>query len=111
MTINEAIKELKANKKEKFDAIVAGIGYHQGCAEIIEVEKNRFDDLKVSMAKQKYFGKDGLYFCGFWISPTGQFREIGMDAKRIAKDISIKEKSCQPEQREILDCANQKGNR
>lgn len=80
-------------KKEKFDAIVAGIGYYQGCAEILEVDRNRIDDLKVSVDKQKYFGKDGLYFCGFWISPTGQFREIAMDAKRIAKDIAIKEKS------------------
>jgi hypothetical protein len=48
--------------------------------------------LKQPVNKQKYFGKDGLYFCGFWISPTGQIREIGLDAKKIARDIALKEK-------------------
>jgi cation diffusion facilitator CzcD-associated flavoprotein CzcO len=81
------------NKKEDFDAIVAGIGYYRDYAEIIEVEKNRFEDLKVPISKQKYFGKDGLYFCGFWIAPTGQIREIALDAQKIAKDIAKKEKS------------------
>ena len=47
--------------------------------------------LKCRLDKQKYFGKDGLYFCGFWIGPTGQIREIGRDAKKIAKDIANKE--------------------
>jgi indole-3-pyruvate monooxygenase len=41
----------------------------------------------LSADKQKYFGKDGLYFCGFYISPTGQIREIGQDAQKITKSI------------------------
>ncbi|HXB45995.1 MAG TPA: NAD(P)/FAD-dependent oxidoreductase [Puia sp.] len=79
-------------KKEDFDAIIAGIGYCRNYAEIIDVDKSRFEDLKARANKQKYFGKDGLYFCGFWIAPTGQFREIALDAKKIAHDISKKEK-------------------
>ena len=78
-------------KKEDFDTIVAATGYYRDYAEIIDVDKSRFDDLKVSIKKQQYFGKDGLYFCGFWIAPTGQFREIASDAKQIAKDIAKKE--------------------
>jgi indole-3-pyruvate monooxygenase len=80
-------------KKEDFDAIVAGIGYYRDYAEIIEVDKKRFDDLKLSVNKQKYFGEDGLYFCGFWIAPTGQIREIASDAQKIARDIIKKEKA------------------
>ncbi|MBZ5856826.1 flavin-containing monooxygenase [Flavihumibacter profundi] len=80
-------------KREDFDTIVAGIGYYRDYAEIIDADKNRFEDLKVSINKQKYFGKDGLYFCGFWIAPTGQFREIALDAQKIAKDIALKEKA------------------
>jgi indole-3-pyruvate monooxygenase len=80
-------------KKEQFDSIVAGIGYYRDYAEIIDVDASRFEDLKVSVDKQKYFGKDGLYFCGFWIAPTGQIREIALDAQRIAKDIAKKERS------------------
>ena len=30
----------------------------------------------------------GLYFCGFHIVPTGQLREIGLEALRIARDIA-----------------------
>ena len=75
-----------------FDAIVAGIGYYRDYAEIIDVDKDRFDDLKVCADKQKYFGKDGLYFCGFWISPTGQIREIALDAQKIARDIAMNER-------------------
>jgi len=82
----------KDGKKEEFDAIVAGIGYYRDYEEIIDADSSRFEDLKQPVGKQKYFGKDGLYFCGFWISPTGQIREIGLDARKIAKDIARKEK-------------------
>ena len=78
-------------KKEDFDTIVAAIGFYRDYSEMIDVEQNRFDDLKLSPDKQKFFGKDGLYFCGFWIAPTGQIREIAMDAQKIAKDIFNKE--------------------
>ena len=79
-------------KKDDFDAIVAAIGYYRDFAGIIEVDKSRFEDLKTSVNKQQYFGKDGLYFCGFWIGPTGVIREIALDAQKIAKDIAKREK-------------------
>lgn len=74
-------------KNADFDAIVAGIGYYRDYAKIIDVEKSRFADLNSSIKNQKYFGRDGLYFCGFWIGPTGQIREIASDAQIIAADI------------------------
>ena len=79
-------------KQEDFDAIVAAIGYYRDYAAIVDVDKSRFEDLKVPVNKQKYFGKDGLYFCGYWISPTGQIREIASDAQKIAKDIAKKKR-------------------
>jgi hypothetical protein len=30
----------------------------------------------------------GLYFCGFHIVPTGQLREIGLEARRIAGHVA-----------------------
>jgi indole-3-pyruvate monooxygenase len=75
-------------RHDDFDAVVAAIGYTRSYTEIIDTDKGRFEDLKVSVHKQKYFGKDGLYFCGFWIGPTGQIREIGLDAQKIAKSIA-----------------------
>jgi len=32
--------------------------------------------------------KEGLYFCGYYIAPTGMLREIGIEAKRIATHIA-----------------------
>jgi len=90
--INGRTVHFTNGKKEEFNAIIAATGYYRDYAEIIQVDKSRFDDLKVSTGKQKYFGNDGLYFCGFWIAPTGQFREIAKDAKKIAKDIAQKER-------------------
>jgi len=77
-------------KKEKFDAIVAAIGYYRDYHKIIDVGDFRFEDLKLPSRKQKHFGRDGLYFCGFWIAPTGQIREIASDAKGIARNIAKK---------------------
>jgi cation diffusion facilitator CzcD-associated flavoprotein CzcO len=78
----------KSGRKNEFDAIIAATGYHKGVGQdLLKIDKSRFDDLRVSTDKQKYFGKDGLYFCGFYISPTGQIREISKDAQKIAKSI------------------------
>ena len=98
LSIQKGIKNIEGNtvifsdgKKEDFDAIIAAIGYENNCSEIIDAEADRFNDLKMPINKQKYFGKDGLYFCGFldW-DQTGQIREIAKDAKKIAKDIAAK---------------------
>jgi cation diffusion facilitator CzcD-associated flavoprotein CzcO len=82
----------KDGKKDNFDAIVAGTGYERDYGILVDVDKSRFDDLHLCAGKQKYFGNDGLYFCGFWLSPAGQIREIASDSKKIAKDIAKKEK-------------------
>jgi indole-3-pyruvate monooxygenase len=78
-------------RREDFDAIIACIGFSRDNAEIVAVDKNRFEDLNRCTNQQKYFGKDGLYFCGFWIAPTGHIREIAADAQKIASDIAKKE--------------------
>lgn len=78
----------KDRRCEQFDAIVAGIGYYRVYDQLLSVDDRRFSDLGVPVSKQKYFGKDGLYFCGYWISPTGQIREISRDARAIARHIT-----------------------
>jgi indole-3-pyruvate monooxygenase len=32
----------------------------------------------------------GLYFCGYYVAPTGMLREIGLEAKRISASIAGK---------------------
>jgi indole-3-pyruvate monooxygenase len=82
------VVRFRDGRREEFDTIVACIGYSRDDLQILDVEKRRLDDLKVQISRQQYFGEDGLYFCGYWISPTGQIREIKMDALRIAKHLA-----------------------
>ncbi|CAN5620525.1 NAD(P)/FAD-dependent oxidoreductase [soil metagenome] len=77
-------------KQQVFDAIVAAIGYSMQSSAIINFEPSRIEDAKLPLDKQKYFGQDGLYFCGYWIGATGQIRTIGMDAQKIAGTIAGK---------------------
>lgn len=74
-------------RKEPFDAIVAAIGYDRNYAGIVDLDSKRAGEIQTPIGKQKYFGMDGLYFCGYWISPTGQIRSIASDAKKIARHI------------------------
>ena len=78
----------KDGTEKEVDAIVAAIGYMRNSDSLLDVEQSRFEDLRRSIDQQQFFGKDGLYFCGYWISPTGQIREIGRDATIIARDIA-----------------------
>ncbi len=80
----------EGGEKDDFDAIVAAIGYSSVDTRLLDAGPERLADLQKSTAKQAYFGRDGLYFCGFWVGPTGQFREIASDAKRIAAAIALK---------------------
>lgn len=88
LDINGPQVDFSDGRSAQFDVIVAALGYTTGLQEWIDLPPERFDDLRKSTAKQQFFGKDGLYFCGFWISPTGQLREIGLDAQRITNHIA-----------------------
>lgn len=81
----------KNGKQKEFDAIVAAVGFERNDTAFVFVDKSRFDDARLSVDEQQLFGKDGLYFCGFHVSPTGFIREISSAAKQIAKDIAKKE--------------------
>ena len=77
-------------QQQQFDAIILATGYHHKLDRFLNVCSNRIDDLNNPINRQNYFGKDGLYFCGFYVSPNGMLREIGIEANIIANDISKK---------------------
>jgi cation diffusion facilitator CzcD-associated flavoprotein CzcO len=71
-----------------FDAVVLATGYRPALAEFLDAP-DTLDDSGVPRAS----GAEtlpGLYFCGFYVAPTGMFREIARDAKRIARAITRK---------------------
>jgi len=86
--IDKTVVHFKSGPPQVFDAIIAAIGYYRDYERFLRVDPARFADLKNPVSKQKFFGAEGLYFCGYWISPTGQFRSIASDALLIAKHIA-----------------------
>jgi len=78
------------NKQQHFDAIILATGYLNNLESFLNLSSDRMDDLNNRVSKQSWFGKDGLYFCGFYVSPLGMLREIGIEATKIAKDIAGK---------------------
>jgi cation diffusion facilitator CzcD-associated flavoprotein CzcO len=73
--------------EEKFDAVVLGTGYKpqvnaflNGAAGVLNG-----DGTPVVSGEE---AAPGLFFCGFYISPTGMLREIGIEAKKIGMKIA-----------------------
>jgi indole-3-pyruvate monooxygenase len=77
-------------KQQNFDAIILATGYRHNLQSILNTGRDRLDDMSNAVSKQSFFGKDGLYLCGFYLSPMGMLREIGIEARTIAKDIAKK---------------------
>ena len=93
VTIDNNTVYFEDNKQAHFDAIILGTGYDHKLDSFLDICSNRINDLSSPIAKQNYFGKDGLYFCGFYVSPKGMLREIGIEANIIANDIAKKQRS------------------
>lgn len=73
-----------------FDAIILGTGYRPRVNEFLqEVAGVLNEDGAPQSSGQET--APGLYFCGFYISPTGMLREIGIEARRISAHIARKE--------------------
>ena len=79
-------------KQQAFDAIICATGYQHNLGSFLSISDERMNDLGKESSKQSYFGADGLYFCGFYLSPKGMLHEIGTEASRNAKDIAKKAK-------------------
>ncbi len=70
------------------DAIVLATGYRAGLAEVLPAWREVCDEEGFPLRSGTPSGLPGLYFCGFYIQPSGMFPEIGIEAARIARSIS-----------------------
>jgi cation diffusion facilitator CzcD-associated flavoprotein CzcO len=68
----------------KFDAIIMATGFRPDLRRLIPDEAGVFDRHGMPRVTGRPSGAPGLYFCGQTTSPTGQLREIGIEAQRIA---------------------------
>jgi cation diffusion facilitator CzcD-associated flavoprotein CzcO len=72
-----------------FDAVVLATGYRPAVAAFLEPAAAVLDAEGIPTAS----GAEtlpGLFFCGFHVAPTGMFREITREARRIARAIAAR---------------------
>jgi len=78
---------------EKFDAIILATGFRPNLRLLLPDAMGVLDDAGKPLASGYPTAEPGLFFCGTITSPTGQLREIGIEAQRIAKAVNGKSRS------------------
>jgi cation diffusion facilitator CzcD-associated flavoprotein CzcO len=71
-------------KNESFDAIVLATGFRPDLRRLIPDVEGVFDAHGMPRVTGAATEVPGLYFCGQTVSPTGQLREIALEAQRLA---------------------------
>jgi cation diffusion facilitator CzcD-associated flavoprotein CzcO len=69
---------------KEFDAIILATGFRPDLRQLIADVEGVFDRHGMPLVTGQTSKAPGLYFCGQITSPTGQLREIGLEAQRIA---------------------------
>ena len=70
---------------EKFDAVILATGFRPDLRRLVPNVEGVFDSHGIPLVTGAATNVPGLYFCGQITVPTGQLREIGIEAQRIAK--------------------------
>jgi len=71
-------------RSERYDAIILATGFRPDLRQLAPDVKGVFDNHGMPRVTGKATDAPGLYFCGQITSPTGQLREIGIEAQQIA---------------------------
>jgi len=69
---------------EPFDAIILATGFRPDLRELLPDARGVLSDSGRPLVSDGPTAEPGLFFCGAITSPTGQLREIGLEAVRIA---------------------------
>jgi cation diffusion facilitator CzcD-associated flavoprotein CzcO len=75
-------------RREAFDAVILATGFRPDLRRLIGDHGGLFDRHGVPRVTGKP-AASGLYFCGQITVPTGQLREIGIEAQRIAESAKV----------------------
>ena len=70
--------------REGFDAVILATGFRADLRPLLGEAKGVLDETGTPLATGRRTAAAGLYFCGQVVSATGQLREIGIEARRIA---------------------------
>jgi indole-3-pyruvate monooxygenase len=75
---------------QPFDAVILATGYRPRVNTFLEGASAAHDADGTPSSSGRESPMAGLYFCGYYVSPTGMLREIAREAKRIGADIARK---------------------
>jgi hypothetical protein len=71
-------------RAEPFDAVILATGFRPDLRRLLPDVQGVFDQHGMPTMTGQATAAAGLYFCGQITVPTGQLREIGIEAQRIA---------------------------
>jgi cation diffusion facilitator CzcD-associated flavoprotein CzcO len=71
-------------KAEEFDAIILATGFRPDLRQLLPDAEGVLDEHGMPLVTGRATSKRGLYFCGQITAATGQFRQVGLEAQRIA---------------------------
>jgi indole-3-pyruvate monooxygenase len=80
----------KDGRQAKFDAVIMATGYRPIVHTFLEGTSSVNNENGTPSSSGHEMPIAGLYFCGFYISPTGMLREIATEARRISAAIAEK---------------------
>lgn len=72
---------------EPFDAVILATGFRPDLRRLIPDLQGVFDQRGMPLVTGQVTAAPGLYFCGQITVPTGQLREIGIEAQRISGSV------------------------
>ena len=80
--------EFADGRREPYDAIIAATGFCPDLRTLLPDAAKVLDDRGAPKTSGAPTAMPGLYFCGFEVSPTGQLRKIGQEARKIASQVA-----------------------
>jgi len=72
----------------KFDAAILATGYCPQVNAFLKGASAVLDEKGTPLSSGRETSIPGLYLCGYYVSPTGMLREIGLEARRISAAIA-----------------------
>jgi cation diffusion facilitator CzcD-associated flavoprotein CzcO len=74
----------RQSQAERFDAVILATGFRPDLRALLPDAKAVLSESGAPLVSGQPTAEPGLFFCGAIASPTGQLREIGIEARRIA---------------------------
>jgi len=77
-------------QQRNFDAVILATGYRPRVNTFLQAISDVYDEQGKPSTSGCESSVPGLYFCGYYVSPTGMLREVALEAKRISAAIATK---------------------